>query len=94
MANPQCENGYTKIANEIMEALYQVNLSPYESRIVWFLFRKTYGLKKKIDRISLSQFANNIRLDRRLIHRTLKKLIQKNMITAYKNKTKHAKDIG
>lgn len=89
MANPQLSNGYTQIANEIMEALYQVNLSPYESRIVWYIFRKTYGFRKKIDRISLSQFVKDIRIDRRLVHRTLKKLSKKNMITPYRDKTKH-----
>ena len=74
MASPQKENGFTPIANEILEALCKVNLSPYESRILWFLLRKTYGWNKKSDWISQSQFSKGLRLDRRLVHRTLKKL--------------------
>ena len=81
MASPQKENGFTPIANEILEALCKVNLSPYESRILWFLFRKTYGWKKKSDRIALSQFSKGLGLDRRLVHRTLKNLsTEKKMI--------------
>jgi len=81
MSGPQLENGYTRIANEILEALCRVNLSPYESRVLWFLLRKTYGWKKKSDRIALSQFSKGLRLDRRLVHRSLKNLsTEKKMI--------------
>ena len=89
MANPQKENGFTPISNEIIEALCQVNLSPYEGRIIWYIFRKTYGFRKTIDKISLSQFVDDVRLERRLVHRTLKKLIQKNMILSFKDQSKH-----
>jgi len=80
VANPQPDNGTTNIAHEIVEALMKVNLSPYESRIMWFIFRKTYGWSKKIDWISLSQFERCTGLDRRLVHRTLQGLHTKNII--------------
>lgn len=79
MSNPQVENGFTRISNEIMEALCKVNLSPYESRMLWFLLRKTYGYRRKADRIPLSQFSNGTGLDRRLVHRALKGLSSKRM---------------
>jgi len=84
---PQLEDGYTPIANEIMEALMKVNLSAYESRVLWFLFRKTYGWSKKTDWITLSQFSQCIGLDRRLIHRAIKGLSSKKMIVIYKDDT-------
>ena len=84
---PQKENGFTPIANEIMEALMKVNLSAYESRVLWFLFRKTYGWSKKTDWITLSQFSDCIGLDRRLIHRAIKGLSSKKMIVIYKDDT-------
>lgn len=84
---PQLENGYTPIANEIVEALMKVNLSPYESRVLWFLFRKTYGWNKKTDRIALSQFSERIGLDRRLVHRAIRKLSSKKMIVINKDDT-------
>ena len=80
MASPQLEDGLTGIANEIVEALMMVNLSAYESRVLWFLFRKTYGWKKKTDWITLSQFSTCLKLDRRLIHRAIKALSSKKMI--------------
>lgn len=85
MASPQLENGYTAIANEIIEELWKINLSPYESRVLWYIFRKTYGWKKKTDWIPLSQFAKAINLDRRLIHRSIKSLSSKKMIVISKD---------
>jgi phage replication O-like protein O len=55
MANPQKENGYTPIANEIMDALIAFRLSGQELRITLLIIRKTYGFNKKEDPISLSQ---------------------------------------
>jgi phage replication O-like protein O len=80
MANPQLEDGYIGIANDIAEALMRINLSAHESRVLWFIFRTTYGWEKKVDWISLSQFEKCIGLDRRLIHRAIKNLTMKNII--------------
>lgn len=80
MANPQLNNGYLKIANELVEALMRINLSPYEARLLWFIIRKTYGFNKTSDRISLSQFAKATLLDRRNVHRALQSLIQREII--------------
>jgi len=80
MANPQAENGHIDIANEIAEALMRVNLSPYESRVLWMIFRKTYGWNKKSDWITLRQFMTNTGLDRRLAHRAVHSLFDRNII--------------
>lgn len=80
MANPQREDGFTGIANEIIDNLCLINLSPYESRVIWFILRKTYGYQKKIDRIPLSQFAESLQLDRNNIRRAIQKLIKKNLL--------------
>ncbi len=89
MATPQLKNGYVRIANEIIEALCRVNLYPYESRVLWFILRKTYGWQKKMDWIALSQFSKNLGLDRRHVHRTLKGLLAKNMLVANSDDTNH-----
>ena len=89
VASPQAENGHIDIANEIAEALMKINLSPYESRVLWFLFRKTYGWHKKRDWITLSQFSKCIELDRRLIHRAIKGLSYKNMVIISKDDNNH-----
>jgi len=80
MASPQKENGYTPIANELMEAFAMLNLSPYEWRILHYLLRKTYGWKKSTDVISLSQFVNGTQLDKKHICRSINKLVKKKLI--------------
>ena len=80
MASPQLENGYIKIATDIAEALAKVNLSAYESRVLWCVFRKTYGWNKKSDRISYSQYQEATGIKRRHLGRTLKSLIARQII--------------
>lgn len=80
MASPQVENGYTKVANEILEQVYKTNLSAYESRVLWFVIRKTYGWDKRTDRLSVSQIANGTDLDRGNAGKALRKLKSRNMI--------------
>ena len=85
MAKPQIENGHVDIANEIAEALCQINLSAYENRVVWAIFRKTYGWHKKWDRITFSQFQEITDLDRRHIGRTIRRLIGRNIVASRGN---------
>jgi phage replication O-like protein O len=80
MANPQCENGYTKIANEIVEHLCSYRLAGQEWQVLWFIIRKTYGFKKKKDMIALSQFSEATGIDRRKIPALLNSLVAKNII--------------
>lgn len=80
MARPQIENGHTKIANELVEALARHNLSAYESRVLWCIFRKTYGWNKKTDRVSYTQFAAATGIDRRHISRAINSLKSRSII--------------
>lgn len=57
MANPQVENGYTRIANELMEVLIKTEMSGHCFRLTLLILRKTYGFGKKDDAISLTQMA-------------------------------------
>ncbi len=81
MANPQKENGFTSIANEIMEALSKIRLSSYEMRVLFAILRKTYGWNKKRDRISFSQFRELTNLRDPHISRSLKKLLNRSIVT-------------
>jgi phage replication O-like protein O len=78
--SPQLEDGFIKIASELALALARINLSAYESRIVWCIFQKTYGWNKKSDRISFSQFEEMTHLKRWHIARTLDLLVEKEII--------------
>lgn len=80
MAKPQKEDGHVDIANEIVEALAKISLSSYESRVLWVIFRKTYGWHKKEDWITNTQIADMTGIAETHVSRTIKILIQKNLI--------------
>lgn len=80
MANPQVENGYTRIANEIMEALAGIRISGEARQILDVIFRKTYGYGKKEDSISLSQFYLLTKMPKPRICHAINKLIKMNII--------------
>jgi len=80
MANPQTENGFTKIANEILEELVKWRLPASEKDILFFVIRKTYGFNKKEDRISLTQFEKGTGLSRVTVVKALKNLIIRNIL--------------
>ena len=80
MASPQIENGHTRIANELLDAIVRVGLAGEESKVFWFIVRKTYGYQKTWDEISLSQFCLASGLNKQNTCRALSNLIKKNMI--------------
>ena len=80
MADPQLEKGYTKIANEILEALAKIRIPGEARQILDVILRKTYGWGKKEDNISLSQFQKNTNLSKPNICRGINKLINMNII--------------
>jgi len=86
MANPQIENGHTKIANEIMEALSKINLSPYEMRVLLVIMRKTYGWGKKSDKIPLSQIVEITGIAKPNVSRAMKSLVSRSIVISSDNK--------
>ena len=80
MASPQLEDGYTMMANEILDEIVKINLSPYETRVLWFIIRKTYGWHKKTDWIALSQIIEGTGIKKPHVCRTIKSLRRRNLI--------------
>lgn len=80
MANPQIENGYVKIANEIYEALCHIRIPGEARQILDVIIRKTYGYNKKEDAISLSQFVHATGIRRQEVVRGITKLIDINLV--------------
>lgn len=80
MASPQKENGFTPIANEILEELVKIDLLGAEFRVLFFIIRKTYGYHKTEDRISFTQFEKGTGISRQTINKTLKNLMAKGLI--------------
>ncbi len=87
------ENGYTRIANEILEAMARVKLSPTQYRIIFTVWRYTYGFQRKAHQLSLTFLTEATGCDFRLIQREVKKLIDMKVLLS--NQTKGlAREIG
>lgn len=82
---PQTEDGYTQIANELLDALTRTRVPGEERQMFDFILRKTYGFNKKMDMISLSQFVTTTGVKRQNVHSSLKSLFIKRMIVIQKN---------
>ena len=78
--NPQKENGFTPIANELMDVFCQLNLTSREWQVFLFVLRKLYGWKKTADVIPLSQFVKGTHLDRKTICRSINSLVGKKLL--------------
>lgn len=85
MADVQIENGYTRIANELLEHLCFAGISGSEYRILIFVIRKTYGFKKLKDKISLTQFQKGTGMKGANTSRTLKELLAKRLLLKENN---------
>ena len=81
MADVQLENGYTRIANNLLEALVRSPLNGTQFRIVMLILRETYGFQRKETSISESYIAIRLGLKRQNIHRELKYLFDHNILS-------------
>ena len=76
------KENYTKLPNEILEALTRIKLTSYEIRYILVVLRKTYGWNKPGgDYIANSQFVRATGIKKQHISRTKKKVIEKKIIT-------------
>lgn len=51
------DDGFTRIANELLEAVLEADFTARQLKIVLAVIRKTYGFGKKFDRIANTQIA-------------------------------------
>ena len=80
MADVQLENGYTKIANKILERMALTKLSPIQYRLIFAIWRYTYGFHREEHEFSTSFLAKATNYDERQIRRELQKLEQRKII--------------
>ncbi len=92
MANPQKENGFTPIANEIVEAFCRYYPPKSQGQVLWFILRKTYGWGKIDDRISIGQIVKATGLSKRTVIYALQNLEAKKMIKIKRKKGRGIKN--
>lgn len=88
MASPQTENGYTTIANELLEAIYRHQFSANGFRLVAWIIRQTYGWKKKaVNGFSYRRAATDMKMSVSSVHLALQVLIEHKVLV----RDEHAK---
>lgn len=93
MANPALKNGYISVANELVEQFAKHNIPGNEMRILWVVWRKTWGWKdgdrkKDWDWISYSQFEKATGLKHADVGRCIKALVGKHLLLKKENSLK------
>lgn len=88
-----CDDGYTRLANDILEAAYKVRLNGNAMSVLLAIARMTYGWNKASDRIAGVQLANETGLSESEVSLAVKTLLSRNIITAAGDKRK-VKTIG
>lgn len=87
MADVQPENGFTRIANELLDELCKLRLNGSQWSIILAVWRSTYGWNKKSHRISLTFLENKTSMRKSQIKRELDSLIEMKIIKEYKKAT-------
>ena len=74
------KKGFTRIPNDILEALCALNASGSEMRILLYIIRRTYGFNRDFAEISLSEISSAVGMDTAAISKVLKKLEGRKLI--------------
>ena len=81
------DNKYIIIPNEFIEAIYKQYLRPNESKVLWFLIRKTWGWNKASDFIALKQFNKELGIGKNKVCEALSRLKKRRIVNQLGNKT-------
>jgi len=84
MRGPQLEDGYTRIANEILEAIARFPINATQFRILMVIWRYTYGFNRKSSELSQSFITKATGLHKKQVQRELNALIKMNIIKVEK----------
>ncbi|EIW3447151.1 replication protein [Salmonella enterica subsp. enterica serovar Newport] len=74
------DDGYTRFANELLEAIASSDLTARQLKVMLAYVRKTYGFNKKTDRIADEQIAQLTGLSRQNVNKAKKELISMNCL--------------
>lgn len=77
---PQLEHGYTRVANELLEAITMAPFGRNEYKVLMVLIRKTYGFNKTSDQLALSQIQHRAGISKTQTSVALAELVKKNVL--------------
>lgn len=87
MANPQKENGYTAISNELFDAIIRFRIPGEVRQVFDAIIRKTYGFNKKEDAIANSQIVEATGRQKQNVSRSLAILVDHRLVIKSDDKT-------
>lgn len=74
------ENGFARIANEILDAMAKTPVNGSQHRIIDVVWRSTYGYQRKVHELSETYISEATGINKRQVQRELKALIDSNII--------------
>jgi phage replication O-like protein O len=80
-ADPQLEDGYTRLANELLEAILGFGFTGRQLLVVFAVIRKTYGYGKKQDDMSAAQIGQICGMARSHVTDVIGQLVELRVIT-------------
>lgn len=84
-ASPQVEDGYTRIANELLDALSRVRLPGRQWQVVCKVIRMTYGFNRKSWETSNIELSKILNMHRQHVCTDLKELVAANLLFVTEN---------
>ena len=83
--NPQLEDGYIRIANELFGAILRYPFTAGQMRVALCVMLKTYGWNRKQSPVTARAIADLTGLDLRYVKKVLNVLVSDKVITKEKN---------
>ena len=74
------DDGYTRTANELLDALIEADLTKHQYKVMLALIRKTYGFNKSFDRITNTQIAEMTGIHHTHICKAKNELIERGLL--------------
>ena len=82
------EKGFTKIPNDLLDALCRFPIGHRQRQVLDFIMRKTLGYQKKSVEIPRYEFLDATGIEEKNLNRPIKALAQRNMISVHKGEGK------
>lgn len=80
MASPQTQHGYLRLANELVEAIYQYPFTGTEVKIVLYVLRKTYGWRRKSTKMTFYEIAKETNQDKSNTRKKTLELVEQRVL--------------
>jgi phage replication O-like protein O len=87
MTNVQPENGFTRVANELLEVVAYQKFNGTQSRIILTLWRYTYGFSRKEHDLSLTFISRATGIHKQQVKKEMDKLIENKVILVTEEST-------